>query len=104
MRSALLFISILCSLLSVFSQNTIAKDTFISTNDEPDHNYFMTGVKHPKELNLNDLMRKINFNLGCRDSFKETIVFRVLIDEEGCYKKHLPPKKGHAILVKEIEK
>lgn len=30
-------------------------------------------------------------------------VLRVLIDENGCYLRHLPPKSAHPIIVKHLE-
>ncbi len=32
-----------------------------------------------------------------------TVIFRVLIDENGSYIKHLPPKSGHPTLINAIE-
>lgn len=74
-------------------------------NDEPEPPHCVFNAKPPKCLNLTEVQNKlilpreaIEMNLSGR------VIVRMLIDEEGCYAKHLPPRSGHPILIKAIEK
>ena len=92
----ILFISYLIFMIAMLPAQT--------PNDEPDPSVFIPGVKQPKEINIGEITNQIDFP----DYRKETdlnfsIVFKVLIDENGCYVHHLPPKSGHPDIIKAIE-
>lgn len=74
-------------------------------NDEPEPSHRCFNAKAPKCLNLTEVQNKlilpqeaIEMNLSGK------VIVRMLIDEEGCYVKHLPPRSGHPILIKAVEK
>lgn len=72
--------------------------------EEPDPTKFIPGAKQPKEVNLSDIQKAIGYPAVAREmNLEGTIVFRVLVDENGNYVKHLPPKSGHPILIKAVE-
>lgn len=105
MRSTLLLIYLLStiSFLLAQEQTPIQKDSLFYYN-EPDPNKFIPGAKQPKEINLSDIQKKIRFPALAREmNLEGTVVFRVLVDEDGCYVRHLPPKSGHPILIKAYE-
>ena len=74
------------------------------TNDEPDPDVFIPGVRQPREINMGDITKQINIP----DYRKEidlnfSVTFRVLVDENGCYVRHLPAKSGNPTMIKSIE-
>ncbi len=72
--------------------------------EEPDPTKFIPGAKQPKEVNLGDIQKLIGYPAVAREmNLEGNIVFRVLVDENGSYVKHLPPKSGHPILIKAVE-
>lgn len=72
--------------------------------EEPDPTKFVPGAKQPKEVNLGDIQKLIGYPAVAREmNLEGNIVFRVLVDENGNYLKHLPPKTGHPILIKAVE-
>ena len=75
-----------------------------TANDEPDPNVFIPGVRQPKEINMLEIIRQIDYPDEAREmNLEMRAVFQVLIDENGCYVRHLPPKSAHPITVKQIE-
>ncbi len=71
---------------------------------EPKPDAFVSLSKQPKEVNLGDIQKFIGYPAAARDmGLQENLVFRVLIDENGNYVRHISPKKGHPIFVKAIE-
>lgn len=71
---------------------------------EPKPDAFVALSKQPKEVNLGDIQKFIGYPAAARDmGLQENLVFRVLIDENGNYVRHISPKKGHPIFVKAIE-
>lgn len=73
-------------------------------NDEPDPSVFIPGVKQPKEINMSEVIRQIDYPAVAEEmNLEMQAVFRVLIDENGCYLRHLPPKSAHPIIVKHLE-
>lgn len=104
-RPFIFILSLLCtlSLLPAQTQSPVEQDSSTPT-DEPDPNRFIPGVKQPKEINLADIQKKIGYpTIPKNTDIDGDIVFRVLIDENGCYIKHLPSKNGTPILVKAVE-
>ena len=75
-----------------------------TTNDEPDPNVFIPGAKQPKEINMSEVIRQIDYPAVAEEiNLEMRAVFRVLIDENACYVRHLPPKSDHPIIVKHLE-
>lgn len=75
------------------------------TTDDPDPNTILTCSRQPKPINLTEIHKLIGYPAMAKEmNLEGNIVFRVLVDEDGCYVKHLPAKMGHPILTKEIEK
>lgn len=76
----------------------------VKKEEEPDPTKFIPGAKQPKEVNLSDIQKLIGYPAVAREmNLEGNIVFRVLVDENGNYVKHLPPKSGHPILIKAVE-
>ncbi len=96
MRAILLIMSLIGTITLLPAQ---------ATNDEPAPNVFIPGIKQPKEINLSEIQKLIGYPVIERTmDLDGNIVFRVLIDEDGCYVRHLRPKSGHIILVEAVEK
>lgn len=74
------------------------------TPKEPLPTDFIVATK-PKEVNLNDIQKRIGYpKVAVELGIEETIIFRVLIDENGDYVRHLPAsKKANEILVRAVE-
>lgn len=71
---------------------------------EPKPDVFIALSKQPKEVNLNDIQKLIGYPaVAIEGNLEDNIVFRVLIDENGNYVRHITPKKGHPIFIKAIE-
>lgn len=74
-----------------------------NSGKEPSPTEFIP-AKQPKEVNLNDIQKLIGYPAAARElNLEAKIVVRVLIDENGNYMRHLPPKAGHPIFIKAIE-
>lgn len=83
-------------------QGSISNIPTASTTSEPQK--FIPAEQIPQEINLRDIQKKVGYPYLARMMDLEgTIVFRVLVDENGNYSKHLPPKSGHPILINAIE-
>ena len=74
--------------------------------EEPEPGKFYPGVKQPKEINLSDISKQIAIpqSVASLRLWGVAITFPVLVDENGCYVRHLPPKSGHPDMIAEIEK
>lgn len=72
-------------------------------NDEPQRFYPVS--KKAEALNLGEVKAAIKMPRGLTSQEKQdTILFRILVDANGNYTKHLPPKSGNPQLITEIEK
>lgn len=86
------------------STTNIPNVTSTVSNTEPDPTRYVSGATQAKEMNLGNIQQKIGYPYLARMmNLEGTVVFRVLIDENGNYIKHLPPKSGHPILINAIE-
>lgn len=75
----------------------------ISDEPEPTHCYF--NVKSPKCLNLTEVQNNIILPREAIEmNLSGKVIVRMLIDENGCYIKHIPPKAAHPLLIKAVEK
>lgn len=93
---------VFCLLLLLSALMTVLS---AQTTDEPDPNVFIPGIKQPKEINLAEIQKLIGYPAIAREmNLEGNIVFRVLVDEDGCYVRHLPPKSGHILLIEAFEK
>ncbi len=83
---------------------TPAKPEIQNNPDEPDPTKFIPSAKQPRVLNLGNVQQNIGYPPTAREaSIEGNLVFRILIDENGKYIRHLPPKAGHPILIKAVE-
>lgn len=93
----ILFISYLIFAMAILPAQT--------TNDEPDPPHCVFNIKPPKCLNLIEVQNKLILPREAIEmNLSGTVVVCMLIDEDGCYVKHLPPRSGHPILIKDVEK
>ncbi|MFN0083032.1 MAG: energy transducer TonB [Ferruginibacter sp.] len=59
----------------------------------------------PKPLNLKEVKAEIGYPQVAKEAgITGTVLLRILVSEEGKYKKHLVAKPGHPLLLKEVEK
>lgn len=59
----------------------------------------------PEAINLREIQSMIRYPLVAREmNLEGNLIFRILIDENGNYVKHIPPPNGHPIFIKEVEK
>lgn len=97
MRVFSLFVMII--LLSTFS-------LFVQTiSDEPDPPRCVFNAKPPKCLNLTEVQNNIILPREAIEmNLSGKVIVCMLIDENGCYIKHIPPKAAHPLLIKAVEK
>ena len=81
----------------------------VKKNNDPDPNEFVFLEKQPKAVNMDQLKKKIEYPQMARDAgISGRVVFRVLIDENGRYKRHKLMRSPHkwltASCVKHINK
>lgn len=59
----------------------------------------------PTEINLKEITKLVGYPpKAIKKRIEGKIVFRVLVDENGNYVKHLPPNSGDPILIEAVEK
>ncbi len=68
----------------------------VKKNTDPDPNEFVFLEKQPKPVNMDQLKKQIDYPQMARDAgISGRVVFRVLIDEQGKYKKHKVMRSPH---------
>ncbi len=75
-----------------------------NTVPEPSSTIFVAASKQPKEVNLGDIQKMVEYPAVAREmGWEEKVVFRVLLDENGNYVRHIAPKNAKPIFVKVVE-
>jgi protein TonB len=79
-------------------------EVIVETKEEPDINAFIFAEEEPKPVNMDDVRRAIGYPQIARDAGIEgTVVVRVLVDEQGAYRRHKILNSVHPILQKAVE-
>jgi len=105
------------AVLSTSTQEGISADLFneipgdgeagppevIQPND-PDPGVFVFVTEEPKELNIDEVKKLIGYPELARDAnIQGQVMVRILVDEQGKYRKHIVVKKVHPILSDAVE-
>ncbi len=76
----------------------------IEEEKDPDPGIFVPGVEEPQPINLQEIAKQVEIPEILRSIGENgRVVFRVLVDKEGNYKRHLVLKKTHPMWVTAIE-
>jgi protein TonB len=77
----------------------------IEEEKEPDINDFTLVAEEPNVLNIENIWEMIVYPEVARENhIQGTVVFRVLIDKEGNYRRHQLIKKSHPMLALAVER
>lgn len=75
------------------------------TTPEPKSTDWIVVQEQPKPINMSDIRKAIGYPSVARDAGIEgELLFRILVDEQGNYVRHLVSKSAHPLLQMEVEK
>ena len=85
--------------------DTVEEEEIPKENGEPDPNAFILLDKEPVPLNRDEVVEMIGYPPMAREAEIEgKVILRILIDEEGNYKRHIVIRDPHPMLRKAVEK
>lgn len=72
--------------------------------EEPDYHAFVIVQEQPRPINMDEIRKKIGYPIVLRDGIEGVVMFRILVDENGNYVRHIVSKSAHPLLQAEVEK